>query len=323
MNQKGSVPIKVQKMKLVTIHAPKGKGQQIAEFAFAANISEVAISEASVLRQGGKSSPTDLVFIQSNTPKVKTFLESLMRSSFYDPDEISFTVKHPESIYASELPEHETEPLIRSTMDVYEELWQFCKITVSLVGRIFLSAVLIAYGMREDFIPLIISGLLFLPYHHHMLGIALGLGIKEWRFFRQALLSFCIATFLIFCGGTAIALLTGPGIQWTTFSETGYFFSFVISLAIGIAASLAAIDDAGRRELIGLAATAHISVYPVWFGLKLIYGFEPTDEPLKFFLLFLMDVLTVIFFAMLTFKLMQMKGEEIKKFIRSKRRKTG
>ena len=73
----------------------------------------------------------------------------------------SFTVRHPESIFASEPPEEETKPLTRPTTDVYEELWQFCKVTSSLIGRVLLSAFLVAYGMKEGFMPLIIAGLLF------------------------------------------------------------------------------------------------------------------------------------------------------------------
>lgn len=93
-----------------------------------------------------------------------------MVAPFYNPSTFSFTVRHPESIFASELPEEETKPIVRPTTDIYEELWQFCKITVSLVGRVFLSAFLVAYGMREDFMPMIIAGLLFLPFHHHLLA---------------------------------------------------------------------------------------------------------------------------------------------------------
>lgn len=302
-------------MRLVTVHAPKGQGQKIADLAMAADISEVAISETRLLRKEKEPSIAEVINVQTNTPKAKKFVESLMVAPFYDPEQYSFTVRHPESLFASERPEKETDPIIRPTTDVYEELWQFCQITISLVGRVFISAFLVAYGMREGFMPLIIAGLLFLPYHHHMLGLALGAGVKEWRFFRQALLSFLVTTILIVCGGVAMALLSEPGIKWTAFSETTVLFSFLISMAIGIAAGLGSIDDAGRRELIGLAATAHISVYPIWFGLKFIYGFDHSDKPWHLLQVYLMDVVTLVFFAGITFKIMGMKGKGIRNFI--------
>lgn len=308
-------------MKLVTIHAPRGDGQKVAGLAMEAEISEVAVSEATLFSKKNSSSPIDIVHIQSSTSKVKDFIESLMSSSFYDPSKIAFTIKHPESIFGTELPEEESQPTIRPTTDVYEELWQFTQITFSLVGRVFLSAFLIAYGMREGFIPLIIAGLLFLPYHHHLIALGLGAVLKEWRFFQQALKSFFLTTLLIVSGGVAMALFSEPGIKWSAFSETSVMFSFLISMAIGIAAGLAAVDDAGRRELIGLAATAHLSVYPVWFGLKIIYGFEPSDEPWHFLGVFLMDFLTITLSAAVTFIFVRMNGNGILRFIEEKKRR--
>lgn len=90
--------------------------------------------------------------------------------------------------------------------------------------------------------------------------------------------------------------------------ESTVFFSFLISMAIGIAT--------GLGELIGLAATAHLSVYLIWFRLKFVYGFDPEDKPLHLLLVYLMDVGTLILFAGITFKLMKMKGQGIRNFIK-------
>lgn len=45
-----------------------------------------------------------------------------------------------------------------------------------------------------------------------------------------------------------------------------------IAVAIGVAAALASPDDAGRGELIGLAATAHITILPASLGIALVFG---------------------------------------------------
>jgi nucleoside permease NupC len=89
-------------------------------------------------------------------------------------------------------------------------------------------------------------------------------------------------------------------------------------VAIGVAAGLATTDEAGNKELIGLAATAHVSIYPAWFGLKFIFGFNPSDKPMEFLLAFGIDVLTIIVFAALTFWLIQMKGDGIRSFVKAK-----
>ena len=43
-----------------------------------------------------------------------------------------------------------------------------------------------------------------------------------------------------------------------------------------MAAALAAMDDAGRREMIGLAAPSQLAVVPVWLGIIVIFGL-PAD----------------------------------------------
>lgn len=310
-------------MRVVKIIAPKGNGQTIASLAFESNISKVSLMEAKVLHKVNGQTLQDVIEFESTTNKAKEFIEALMEADIYNPETYSFTTRHPESIFADEPPEKETDPIIRPTTDVYEELWQFCLITKSLIGRLLISSFLLAYGIREDYMPLIIAGLLFLPFHHHLLGMALGAGIKEWRFLRQGIYVFLVATACIISGGAIVALLTEPDIKWTAFTETPLHFSFLISMVIGIAAALAATDDAGRRELIGLAATAHVSIYPVWFGIKLIHGFDANDEPLHYFLVFLMDVFTIVVFSILTFKWMKMKGKGISRFVRDKERRRG
>ncbi len=305
-------------MRLITIRAPKEKGTEVAEMAFQADIAQVSMYEAKALRKDKPPTVHDVVEVETATPKVKKFIEALMDAPFYDPKTYSFTIRHPESVFASEPPEKETEPIIRPTTDVYEELWQYSKITVSLLGRVFFSSLLLCYGMREAYMPLIIAGLLFLPYHHHMLSTALGGSIMEWRFFRQGLYALLLSTCCIVAAGVVIGLIMEPGIKFTQFSSSA-MSSFLLSMIIGIAAGLGAVDDAGRRELIGLAATAHIAVYPAWFGMKFIFGFAPADNPMKYMWVFLMDVTTLTLFAAISFKIMKMHGEGIRRFIKGMR----
>lgn len=301
-------------MRLIKVRLPKNASQQVVELAFSKGVKEVSVNEEQLFQNDKTVTAVDVVHLQTNTPKAKAFIEALTSADYYDPMTYSFTIRHPESIFASEAPEEETDPITRPTADVYEELWQFSKITVSLVLRVFLSAILVAYGMKENYMPLIIAGLLFLPYHHHLIGMALAGSIREWRFFKQAVMAFVLGTALIMCGGFIVGLITEPPVKFMAFSETPVLFSFIISVIIGAAAGLGSLDDAGRRELIGLAATAHLSVYPIWFGLKFAFSFDPADKPIHFLLVFLMDFVTIVSSALLVYIFMGMEGKGIRKF---------
>ena len=300
-------------MRLITVKAPQGQGRGIAEVAFAAGARQVSLSQTTKLTSDKQETSEDVVEIETATPKGKNFIEALMSSSVYDPATFTITVRHPEALLAQEPPEEETYPIIRPTTDVYEELWQFTRVTPSLAGRVFLSAILLAYGMVADMLPLIIAGLLFLPYHHHMLGIGLGAVIREWRFLFQGLLALIVSSVLILLAGVCVAFFTEPPIG---FQELGSPLSgLILSLIIGTAAALAAVDDAGRRELIGLAATAHVSIYPAWFGLKLVFGFDTADKPAEHLLTFGTNVFMLTLAAGITFSLMRMRGKGIRKFV--------
>lgn len=71
--------------------------------------------------------------------------------------------------------------------------------------------------------------------------------------------------------GAVVALATGPPLRFDDFASPGT--GFVISLLVGVASGLALIDDAGKREMIGLAASAQIALVPVWFGIGTVLGF--------------------------------------------------
>jgi hypothetical protein len=302
-------------MRLITIRAPSGKGKAVAELAFEKGVKEVAIHSTSVHNAEGRSTVQDVVQIETATPVAKEVIEALMVSSFYHPKSYSFTVRHPESIFAAKEPKEEIHPIIRPSTDVYEELYQFTKVTISLAARVFLSAILLAYGMRENFLPLMIAGLLFLPYHHHMLGVGLGFCLQEWGFLKQAVTALLVSTVLIFLAGICVGLFTSPPIK---FDISGSFLSgAILSAVIGLAAAIGSVDDAGRRELIGLAATAHISVYPAWLGLYLVFDTFNHHKVEEHAIAFLTNIAVLTVTAGVTYVLVKMKGEGIKRFIHS------
>jgi len=68
--------------------------------------------------------------------------------------------------------------------------------------------------------------------------------------------------------------MTEPPLRYNEFHSI--LVSLFISAIVGVAAGLASIDDAGRRELIGLAAAAQIGIIPVWVGVCFVFPIPAT-----------------------------------------------
>jgi hypothetical protein len=264
-------------MRLITVRAPAGHGAAVIDLAIASGIAQVSLHQAEVHRPKQLPAREDVIEIETATPLAKHFIESLMVASFFDPTHYALSIRHPRSLIGQEHPARETYPVVMPTLDVYEELWQYSHITWSLVVRIFMAASLLAYGMIEMNLLVMIAGLLFLPYHHPMLAVAFGLWTRQMPLAGQAVLALVVITALIIGASVVVALFLEPPMK---FEEFGTLWSgFAIALIIGIAAALAAADDAGRRELIGLAATAHITILPAWFGISLTLAFPKRLSP--------------------------------------------
>lgn len=303
-------------MRIVKVKAPQGHGKDIVQVAFEAGLKQVTIHQANCYAADNSEAVLDVVEIETSTPSASRFIHQLMTAPFYNAANYTFSLEHPVSLFTQESPKEITNPVKLPTTDVYEELWQFTSVTYSLVGRVFLSAVLLAYGMVEGLIPVLVAGLLFLPYHHHMLCFGLGIVLKELRFLLQGLLAMVVSTLLIFLAGISVGLFTEPQISYQEFGSP--LEGFILSVVIGVAAALAAIDDAGRRELIGLAATAHISVHPAWIGLHLVFGFDDNAALQNHLLVFCINLTTLTMAATITFSIVKMHGAGIRKFVKDR-----
>jgi hypothetical protein len=86
-----------------------------------------------------------------------------------------------------------------------------------------------------------------------------------------------LALILLVIAGIVVAAVSSPPVKYNDFNSPAV--SLIISCAVGVAAALANTDDGGRRELIGLAATAQIALIPVWFGVCAVLGVPATSAP--------------------------------------------
>lgn len=261
-------------MRLIMTAAPEGKGDDVARTAFSVGIEKVSRRQIESHHADGKVERKDVVDVETSTPLGKRFVDAVLASDFYDPEDFTMTIRQPRSIISKTGFRELTRPLVQPASDVFEELWQFSHITIAFVGRVFIAACLLAYGLIEQKTLLIIAGLLFLPLLPLLLGIGFGAWTSKWKLTAQSLLAFTTATILLILGGMAVAAVSDPPIKYDEFNTP--LVAFLISLAVGIAAGLADSDDVGVRQMIGLAATAQLAIIPVWFGICFVLGFPST-----------------------------------------------
>lgn len=302
-------------MRLVRVKTPEGKGREVAQMAFEVGISRVTFHQQQSLRQGRDDETKDVVDVETATPTAKAFIDKLMSADFFDPEEFTIAVRQPRAIVGGEKPPKLTWPLAEPTVDIFEELWQFSHVTFGSVGRILIAAMFLAYGMIEHQLLIMIAGLLFLPLLPTLLAAGFGALTGQWRLSAHALVGFLVAVALLVAGGALVALMTNPPLRYN--DHNPLLVGFLISLAVGIAAGLANADDVGRREMIGLAATAQTALVPVWFGISLVFGFPATGPaPEQRALGFAVSVATIVLASACTYAVLGMRGEHLRRFTR-------
>jgi hypothetical protein len=282
-------------MRLIDVSMPLGRSADVAQIAFSSGIERVSIQQEDSRLADGSSEIKEIVKIQTSTPKGKQFVDALLKADFYDPDQISFAIRAPRSIISREGLREITVPLPETATDILEELFLFSHVTYSLVGRVFIAGLLLAYGMIQQQLLLMIAGLLFLPLLPLLQAVGFGAWTRQWKLSLQGLLAFVISVILLILAGALVAALSSPPLRYDEFSALGV--SFLISLVVGVAAGLAIIDDGGKREMIGLAASAQIALVPVWFGICAVFGFPTTtaeSEISSRAVSFFINVLTLI-----------------------------
>jgi hypothetical protein len=292
-------------MRLIKVSAPQGKGSEIIKLAFSKEIKDASIQQAEKHSADGEVEIQDVVELQTSTPKGKHFIDALLAADFYNQKDFSIAVRQPRSILSSVNLRELTEPLVDPAIDIFEELWQFSHITVGLVGRIFIAACLLAYGLIHQKTLIIIAALLFLPLLPLLLAIGFGSWTKQPKLALQGLLAFTTATVLLILGGCAVAAFSSPPVKYDEFNSLPV--SFLIALAVGVAAGLANIDDVGNRAMIGLAATAQIAIVPVWFGVCFVLGFPITtgeSEITTRAVSFIVTIFTIVLASLATYVLL-------------------
>jgi hypothetical protein len=257
-------------MRLLKITVPAGMGGKVRSTAFSAGLDSVSMHSSTKFAPDGSETKTDVVDLELSTPLAKVFLDKLLGEEYFEPEQCSVEVRDARSLITRSGLASITVPLLQPASDICEELWQFSHITYGLVGRVLISAGLLSYGIIESRLLIIVSGLLFLPVLPMIMAISFGVLGRQHALALQGFKVLLLTLVLVFVGGLVVGCLTHGPVQ---FSDLGSPLpNFVITVAIGIAATLAAIDDTGRRELIGLAAASQVGIVPAWIAVSLVHG---------------------------------------------------
>lgn len=257
-------------MREVRIHIPEADVKAIAALAFEAGISSVSLNPEELRHANGESKRTIALEAATSTPKARRFVDAVLKAPCYDASKYTINVKSPRSIISGERLKEITHPRLEPATDLAEELWQFCHATAGFCGRVVIGAGLLAFGLVENKVLLIIAGLLFLPLLPSLMGLSFGAVTREKPLVGHALLTFTVGLVLTFAAASLVGLIATSPVRFRDFSSMPV--SVAISAAVGVAAALASTDDAGRRELIGLAAAAQLAILPAWLGLALTMG---------------------------------------------------
>ena len=301
-------------MRQITVTAPQGTGGEIAKIAFAVGISEVTIAEKLRMSAAGSAARVDSIQMEVGTHLAKAFVDEFTSKPFFTREKYAIAVRQPRAIVSREKLSALVRPLVEPSVDIFEELWQFSQVTYGFVGRILLGALLLAFGLAEYRLLFIIAGLLFIPLLPLMLSMGFGLWTRQWRLAAQGLLSLAVATALLIIAGVVVGLLNDPPVRYAEFNGLGT--GLLISCVVGIAAGLATADDVGRREMIGLAATAQVAIVPVWLGLGWVLGFPVLDAtpPSRRVLGLVLNIAIIVLASLVTYALIGVKGSALKCF---------
>jgi hypothetical protein len=295
----------------ITITTPEGHASDVTQIAFAVGISEVSVNSTRCINATETATIKDRVEIDTSTDLAKAFIDALMTASFFDADHYSIAVRQPRSIITKQRFAALTMPLVEPATDLFEELGQFCQITYGFAGRIFIGGLLLAVGLHDDRLLYIISGLLFIPVLPLILAVGFSLCTRQWSLCGRALVALAVALVLLLSSGVVVGLTSDGPIRYS--ESNSVLTGFLISFAVGVAAALASSDDAGRREMIGLAATSQVAVIPAWLGLCLISGFPifGADKPFQRILSLSINIIAIVVASATTYALLRMKGKPL------------
>lgn len=119
---------------------------------------------------------------------------------------------------------------------------------------ITLSSIIATLGLLNEAPEVIIGAMLVAPILWPILGIGMGLIVRDWRMIRHSLGSIFIAIIITLAAAIAMTLLSPPlGAEKEILRITNYSFMLPVAICSGIAASFALCFKELRETITGVA----------------------------------------------------------------------
>lgn len=252
----------------IQVTVPEGIGKSVAELALGLGVKQASVQSAFVY---GSNSNSQQVSLQISTPVARALVEKIMCATWFDPAQCSVALTRLHGLISSSERQETTVPGRQPALRVFEDLWQLNHTNLTYYVRALVAACVLAYGMRTDGLITVVVALLFVSFLSEALAIGFGIWARDLPLALQGLKAFAVSTVLTIAGGVIVAILPNPPMLFHEYNTL--LSGFLISLIIGFAAGTMQPDDSGMQFLIGVAAAAQVSFYPVWFGWSLVRGF--------------------------------------------------
>jgi hypothetical protein len=302
-------------MQQITVTTPKDKAKPVAKIALEKGISEASISQAYAY---GPDKEQDQVQVNCSAPQAAAFIEAVMLAPFYNPEEYSITSDEIMAIVSTEPPEEVSRPMKVSAVNILQELWMQNQITVAFFARAAVSALLVAYGLLEGDLTVLIVAYLFTPFLTQDLAIGFGAWMRDWHLTRRGALVMGLSTIIAIAAGAVAAAVMGGPIQFDQFGTVQS--NFVISALVGVVAGLDTADEAGRREFVAVAGAAQFAAYPVWLGIALITGFPDRSTTLWRIVTFFVNIITILVVSLGVYIGLRYRTEAVQNYTQAARR---
>lgn len=301
-------------MQEVTVNTPKGKGEQVARLALEVGITEASVSSVYTY---GPDQEQDVVSIEVSAPEATAFIHRVMSAPFYDPADFTIVADEVMAVVSSEPPELVTRPMKISSTSILQDLWMQNHVNAAYLGRAIVSSLLVAYGLMEADMTILIIALLFTPFLTQDLAVAFGGWMRDWQLARRGALIMGLSTTIAILAGVLVAFAMDGPMKYDQFGTLQS--NFIISLLVGVVAGLDTADEAGRREFIAVAGAAQFTSFPVWFGIALIQGFPDGQTTAWRIATFFVNILTILVAALATYIALRCEPDVIARYVRSAR----
>lgn len=303
-------------MNELKVMVPEGHAKRVAKIALDTGIREVSVSQLYV---HGPDKNKEQLNMEVSVPQARRFIDQLLSSAFYDPQEYSVSSDELMSIVSQSPPEAISWPLAMDAPTILQDLWLQNHVTVAYVSRAFVSALLLSYALLESDLITLMAALLFTPFLAQDLAIGFGLLMRDMRLAKQGLFALTVSTILTIAAGSIVAGVVGGPIRYEQFGTL--YSNLAISLIVGVVAGLDTADKSGRREFIAVAAAAQFATFPAWFGISLIVGFPDSQTTMWRIVTFLVNIVTILLVSIGVYSALRYRPDVLEEYLALTRRK--